>query len=1622
MKRKVVGICSIIFVIVCTFLIATMNVSKADPGETVDGITYEFRVSGRYLYELRVVDVPEGTDTINIPQTITYQGRNYTVYTLGNQSSNMLSSLTQDKANAIKTINIPNSVYSINKNCFANLYKLEHVNIGTGVRNIYDYAFSDCGVKELILPENLTNATTNSIRMCYNLENVYIGRYLNTDVINSFKGSYGKKIKEISVSENNSYMKSEDNIVYTKDMKTVLLAAAAAERDNYVMPDSVENINASAFSYANLNGTVTLSPNLKTLGNNAFSSTKFENPLTLPSSLISIGNNAFYNSTLPGTLNIPDSVTSIGSSAFYGCSEITNLELGSGLQTIGSGAFQNCTGLTGEFTYNPNIPAMSNSLFSGTNIDKFIVGSNITSIGNATFSGYKDIWIDNEEGNVSLNSNIDGSANEEIFIHWKNDKHNLFISQLPGVKIINTATNEEVVPGDYDCCTTFNYKVVVDDEHSYPNLSIIVINDNDTENMEVFDYDPNTVYEFKELRRDRKIYIQNISTTSDLALRTYIKQVNGQYIPTSRAPEANVVDGSIKYRQTKYPFAVKKNDNIVLGIRAYNEGLVDSSLNKIAVYLPENVEFIADSNINIANGWTLENGKYVSSYLTGTNIKRYNGNGVVDYVEIPINVKITADQQNDENVLRAIFAEIQEAPAADSDSEYGNVDASNATSYMKDEIYATNTDSCFDSQEDDDDFDTLVINSKIKVEYNLKVDKISSDNDELLQGATFELYDAEGTLLKTVNSDENGAVDFGKMTSYGDGIDVFYIKEVKTPAGFYLPESKSIKIEVEKTIIDEYAGTYSVVVRCDTREYKVDTSKEKYIPISTAAQLAKIGSGETITIDGTSYEFLAEENYQLTADIDLTGINWEPINVEVKGIFDGNGHKISNLTIAKDTPTTKEIGLFSVFTGIIENVELENVSIEVGAYDENATSISGKSGTGAFVGVMREGYIINCKVSGTVESAEDNLGGFVGHTLENGMLIIDRCENNAAVTSGRKNNVGGIVGCALGSISVNNSNNKGVVGGGDFNNGGLVGYVRPSRYQDLSLSGANDEEDKELEFYVTNTEVAGEYNVTLETIKRSDGSLLPGATYTVYDSNKNVISGLDHVTLSEGRLKLFTKDIHVVGTDVYYIKENETVPGYDSLVGVVRADIEKYWDNETHEYKVRVTTNILTNEEYESDTIDNQDEPSRTGYFLNKEEIFTETNVAKANWRMSKAEFINCTNTANVSGVNATAGIVGASHGYTCIEKCTNSSVITTLGEAASGKTAGIIAELIAWKIGDRVSIIDCKNTATIEGATMPSGKSTAGIAAEIVADARVEKCTNSGEIKAYGRDAIAGIAGNIAGKFYFNNCSNSGTLTHEGYTEPGYDKSRPASGGIIGKHYGDITKIENVEVLAGATSTRADNEAIINNCTATGTMNIYGFTGGLVGMSCASKCDITNCSIEDLVITQKYSGDEGGLIGLANVEFLNVNNCHADGLEFTYSYDGASNATEGHVGGMVGNWCEYGSGNRTWTFDENCVFTINGCTTTDSKIISKSHHAGGIVGQAYAEGSISVANCNVSNSEISCKYVINLYSCAGGIISEVFNAKDLKINNCNVSNTPVYGEFAGGSQQCSYGGIIAFA
>lgn len=121
--------------------------------------------------------------------------------------------------------------------------------------------------------------------------------------------------------------------------------------------------------------------------------------------------------------------------------------------------------------------------------------------------------------------------------------------------------------------------------------------------------------------------------------------------------------------------------------------------------------------------------------------------------------------------------------------------------------------------------------------------------------------------------------------------------------------------------------------------------------------------------------------YILMNDIDLSGIaNWTPIGTEAdsfKGIFDGNGFVIKNLTIDSNS---ENVGLFGHTTlATIKNVGLENVNIKAGA----GTSES-QINVGAFVGTATSTTLSNVYVTGTIAGVNTDTndiyaGGLVGN-------------------------------------------------------------------------------------------------------------------------------------------------------------------------------------------------------------------------------------------------------------------------------------------------------------------------------------------------------------------------------------------------------------------------------------------------------------------------------------------------------------------------------------------------------------------------------------------------------------------------------------------------------------------
>jgi hypothetical protein len=216
--------------------------------------------------------------------------------------------------------------------------------------------------------------------------------------------------------------------------------------------------------------------------------------------------------------------------------------------------------------------------------------------------------------------------------------------------------------------------------------------------------------------------------------------------------------------------------------------------------------------------------------------------------------------------------------------------------------------------------------------------------------------------------------------------------------------------------------------------------------------------------------------FKLMADIDLGGYTGEEFNIigtdwnrPFTGVFDGNGHTISNFTYS--STEEDKIGLFGCVLGKIKDLGLINAEVDVGwgqnvgllvgmncgnitnCYAEGG-SVSGYSGVGGLVGGNQGEYgtITYCYSTAGV-SGGFHVGGLVGWNSEG---TIANCYSTGSVLG--ESYVGGLVGsndflstitncCATGSVS------------GYYGVGGLVGLNHFSTitncYSTGSVSGDN---------------------------------------------------------------------------------------------------------------------------------------------------------------------------------------------------------------------------------------------------------------------------------------------------------------------------------------------------------------------------------------------------------------------------------------------------------------------------------------------------------------------------------------------------------------------------------------
>jgi hypothetical protein len=245
---------------------------------------------------------------------------------------------------------------------------------------------------------------------------------------------------------------------------------------------------------------------------------------------------------------------------------------------------------------------------------------------------------------------------------------------------------------------------------------------------------------------------------------------------------------------------------------------------------------------------------------------------------------------------------------------------------------------------------------------------------------------------------------------------------------------------------DEKAYSYKTVDSYNTKNVTLNTALNNYsanVSVSNSAQLtyaqalaAGYNAAHVIT---SASDFVSKINadkagsFIITSDVDMSTLgtlNNSAITGTFTGKLDGNGHKVSGLTIDTNNAAVNNIGLFSQLSGAtIKNLGLENVSTDA----TNSTYVGG------LAGIASNSTITNTYAVGYIDG-KTTVGGLVGNLSNSTLSYSSSSGAVTGTTSVGTTIVGGLIGDTYNSTISNDYSTATVLG--DSRLGGLIGNAR----------------------------------------------------------------------------------------------------------------------------------------------------------------------------------------------------------------------------------------------------------------------------------------------------------------------------------------------------------------------------------------------------------------------------------------------------------------------------------------------------------------------------------------------------------------------------------------------------
>ena len=415
MKKKVLLVLSIIAIMTVLFAIsvsAASPINQWDISEKGDGsvIAYQYAhptKSGCYTITILGAGNMRDMAYPNYAPWFESYNRELISVTIGNGVTN-ISNYAFDSCMALESITIPEGVTSIGeyafiwceslteikfpkslryigRSAFYECTSLENVVVQDGlevldqqafylcdkITGIYlpntlttigPSAFSGCTLlKDIEIPDSVTSIGSRAFYNCESIEKIYIPSAVTDSLEGVFANCFSLETIEIGEGGLAGYV-LENNVLYTKDRKSIVHYAAKKPESHFVVPYGVERICEFAFSGSRNLKSIDFPDTLYSICNDAFRYSGLVN-VVLPSSLGDVGEFGFavcYD--LVSIVFTDEKIRSFGTGVFISCTSLKTIEFPKKIESLGWGTFRNCSAL-----------------------EKLVIPDTVSSIGNETF-------------------------------------------------------------------------------------------------------------------------------------------------------------------------------------------------------------------------------------------------------------------------------------------------------------------------------------------------------------------------------------------------------------------------------------------------------------------------------------------------------------------------------------------------------------------------------------------------------------------------------------------------------------------------------------------------------------------------------------------------------------------------------------------------------------------------------------------------------------------------------------------------------------------------------------------------------------------------------------------------------------------------------------------------------------------------------------------------------------------------------------------------------------------------------------------------------------------------------------------------------------------------------------